>query len=367
MIEVIEARKSLDDFIKFPLSLYSHDPFYVPQLTKEMRVHFSSENPFFSHCSAKFFIAVKEGRPAGRIISFVNRRHNEFHREKTGFFGFFESVNDKSVSRVLFDTAVAHLRGEGMERIRGPMNFSTNEECGFLIEGFKESPIIMMPYNPPYYTELAEDYGFEKVKDLYAYLYKVAERLPEKVLRVAAIVEKSGISVRPINMKNFRADMMIFKEVYHSAWEKNWGFVPMTDEELHYASERLKQIIIPKMTLIAEEDGKPVGFMGLVPDFNFVLKRMGGKMNPLTIAKALYYSRKIKDLRVMLLGIKKEFRNKGVEALLFREGFGPIKEGRYERVEFSWILEENIAIQRTIEAFGVELYKKYRIYGKPLV
>ncbi len=366
MVEVIEARKSLNDFIKLPLSLYADDPCFVPQLTKEMRVHFSPENPFFNHCSAKFFLALKEGHAAGRIISFVNKRHNEFHHEKTGFFGFFDSVNDKSVSRVLFDAAVAHLRGEGMELIRGPMNFSTNEECGFLIEGVKEPPFIMMPYNPSYYAELAEDYGFRKVKDLYAYLYKVAERLPEKVLRVAAIVEKRGISVRPINMKNFRADMMIFKDVYHSAWEKNWGFVPMTDEELDYASARLKQIIIPKMTLIAEEDGRPVGFMGLVPDFNFVLKRMGGRMNPVSIVKALYYSRKIKDLRVMLLGIKKEFRSKGVEALLFREGFGPIKEGRYERVEFSWILEENTAVQRTIEPFGVELYKKYRIYEKPL-
>lgn len=366
MIEVIEAEKSLDDFIKFPLSLYSHDPFFVPQLTKEMRVHFSPENPFLNHCTVKFFIAVKEGRAAGRIISFVNRRHNEFHHEKTGFFGFFDSVNDKAVSGALFDAAVTYLRGEGMERVRGPMNFSTNEECGFLIQGFNESPSIMMPYNPSYYADLAEDYGFKKIKDLYAFLYKVAERLPEKVLRVAAIVEKRGISVRPINMKNFKADMMIFKDVYHSAWEKNWGFVPMTDEELDYASSRLKQIIIPEMTLIAEEDGRPVGFMGLVPDFNFVLKRMGGKMNPLTIAKALYYSRKIKALRVMLLGIKKEFRNKGVEALLFREGFGPIKKGRYERVEFSWILEDNTAVQRTIEPFGVELYKKYRIYEKPL-
>jgi GNAT superfamily N-acetyltransferase len=366
MIEVIEARGSLNDFIKFPLSLYANDPSFVPQLTKEMRMHFSSENPFFAHASAKFFLAVKEGRTAGRIVSFVNRRHNEFHREKTGFFGFFESVNDRSVSCALFDRAAAHLREEGMEVVRGPMNFSTNEECGFLLEGFKEPPFIMMPYNPPYYNDLAADYGFSKGKDLYAYLYTLRDRLPEKILRVAAIVEKRGITVRPIDMKNFRADMMIFKDVYHSAWEKNWGFVPMTDEELDYSAARLKQIIIPRMTLIAEEEGRPVGFMGLVPDFNFVLKHMGGKMNPVSIAKALYYSKKIKDSRVMLLGTKKEFRNKGVEALLFREGFGPLKEGNYKRVEFSWILEDNIPVQRTIEMFGAELYKKYRVYEKRL-
>ncbi|MDA8432505.1 MAG: hypothetical protein M0Z60_06025, partial [Nitrospiraceae bacterium] len=333
-------------------------------LTVDFRTLFSPAIPFFRHASAKFFLAKKEGRPAGRIVSFVNRVHNEFHREKTGFFGFFESVSDREVAKALFGKAESHLRDEGMESVRGPMNFSTNEECGFLLEGFSESPIIMMPYNPPYYNEFAESCGFHKVKDLYAYVYHMRERLPEKVLRVAAIVEKRGITIRPINMKHFRADMMIFKEIYHSAWEKNWGFVPMTDEELIYAADRLKQIIIPELTLIAEEDSKPVGFMGLVPDFNFVLKHMYGRMNPVSIAKALYYSRRIQDLRTMLLGVRKEFRNKGVEALLFREGFETAK--KYKRVEFSWILEDNIPVQRTIEMLGGELYKKYRIYEKKL-
>jgi GNAT superfamily N-acetyltransferase len=364
MIEVIEVRESLDDFIKLPLTLYVGDPLFVPQLTGEMRTHFSTANPFFKHASAKFFLARKDGRPAGRIISFVNTVHNEFHREKTGFFGFFESIREKEVATALFGRAEAHLRAEGMEVIRGPMNFSTNEECGFLLEGFTESPVIMMPYNPPDYNEFAEECGFRKVRDLYAYIYLMRERLPEKVLRVAAIAEKRGITVRPINMKNFKSDMMIFREVYHSAWEKNWGFVPMTEEELEYSAGRLKQIIIPELTLIAEEDSKPIGFMGLVPDFNFVLKHMGGRMNPVSIAKAVYYSRKIPDLRTMLLGVKKEFRNKGVEALLYREGFEPVK--KYRRVEFSWILEDNIPVQRTIEMIGGELYKKYRVYEKKL-
>jgi GNAT superfamily N-acetyltransferase len=364
MIEVIEVLGTLDDFIKLPFSLYSGDPLFVPQLNGEMKTHFSPANPFFTHANAKFFLARRNGRFAGRIVSFVNRAHNEFHHEKTGFFGFFESVKDRDVAEALFRKAEEHLAAEGMEAVRGPMNFSTNEECGFLLEGFDESPVIMMPYNPPYYNELAESCGFTKVRDLYAYIYHMRERLPEKVLRVAAIVEKRGVTVRPINMKNFRADMMIFKEIYHSAWEKNWGFVPMTDEELVYAANRLKQIIIPELTLIAEEDRNPVGFMGLVPDFNFVLKHMSGRMNPVSIAKALYYSRKIQGLRTMLLGVKKEFRNKGVEALLFREGFEPAK--KFRRVEFSWILEDNLPVQRTIEMLGGEIYKKYRIYEKKL-
>ncbi|MHB8880338.1 MAG: N-acetyltransferase [Thermodesulfovibrionales bacterium] len=366
MITVIEAAKSLNDFIKLPLSLHSRDPFFVPQLNHEMKVHFSPKNPFFDHATARYFIALKDGRPVGRIASLVNRVHNDLHGEKTGFFGFFDCINDTAVSARLYEKAAEHLTSEGMSRMRGPMSFSTNEECGMLIEGFNERPMIMMPYNPPYYNELTAEAGLRKVRDLYAYIYDVREKLPEKVLRVAALVEKRGITVRPIIMKQYLSDMMIFKDVYHSAWEKNWGFVPMSEKELEYGAGRLKQIIIPEMTLIAEEAGKPVGFMGMVPDFNFVLQQMKGSLNPVSLAKAFYYSRKIKDLRVMLLGVKKEYRNKGIEALLFREGFKPIKKGGYERVEFSWILEDNLPVQRTIETMEGRLYKKYRIYEKPL-
>ncbi|TAN40434.1 MAG: GNAT family N-acetyltransferase [Nitrospirae bacterium] len=366
MITVIEAAKSLNDFIKLPLTLHSRDPFFVPQLNHEMKVHFSPKNPFFDHATVRYFIAMKDGRPVGRIASLVNRVHNDLHGEKTGFFGFFDCINDTAVSERLYEKAAEHLTSEGMSCMRGPMSFSTNEECGMLIEGFQERPMIMMPYNPPYYNELAAEAGLRKVRDLYAYIYDVREKLPEKVLRVAALVEKRGITVRPIIMKQYLSDMMIFKDVYHSAWEKNWGFVPMSDKELEYGAGRLKQIIIPEMTLIAEEAGKPVGFMGMVPDFNFVLKQMKGSLNPVSLAKAFYYSRKIKDLRVMLLGVKKEYRNKGIEALLFREGFKPILKGGYQRVEFSWILEDNLPVQRTIETMEGRLYKKYRIYEKPL-
>jgi len=365
-MEVIEVKKTLDDFIRFPRELFAADPCFVPQLDREMKAHFSAENPFFKHASVRYFIARKNGRDAGRIASCVNRAQDETHGGKTGFFGFFDCIQDNSVAAGLLEAAAGCLRGEGMEVMRGPMSFSTNEECGSLIEGFGEPPMIMMPYNPPYYNSLYEKHGFEKIKDLYAYIHDVRETLPEKVLRVSAIAEKKGITVRPINMKRFIDDMMIFRDVYHSAWGENWGFVPMSEEELLYAAGRLKQIIVPEMTVIAEFEGKPVGFMGLVPDFNFVLKKMDAKLNPLTIAKALYYSRRIKDLRVMLLGVKKEFRNKGVEALMFREGFKPVKKGNYRRIEFSWILEDNIPVQRTIDTIGARLYKKYRIYEKKL-
>jgi GNAT superfamily N-acetyltransferase len=366
MIEVVEAGKSLDGFIRVPLELYGNDPLFIPQLNREMKVHFSPENPFFHFAEAQFFIALKNGRRAGRIVAFVNKRHNDFHKEKTGFFGFFECIRERQVAEALFEKAAHCLTEKGMDRMRGPMNFSTNEECGFLLDGFQEPPMIMMPYNPPFYNELSEGCGLRKVKDLYAYIHEMQEELPEKVLRVADIVAKRGITARHIDMKRFIDDMMIFKEVYHSAWGENWGFVPMTDEELRYSAGRLKQIIVPELTSIAEKDGVPVGFFGIVPDFNSVLKKMNGRLNPLTILKALYYSRKIDDSRALLLGIRKDYRNKGVEALMFRKVFPALKKGGYRRVEFSWILEDNVPVQRTIETFGGKLYKKYRIYEKPL-
>jgi hypothetical protein len=222
----------------------------------------------------------------------------------------------------------------------------------------------MMPYGPPYYNQLMEQHGLQKAKDLYAFIYETKDTLPEKVLRVAAIAEKRGITVRPVDKKKFHEEMLVFREVYNDAWEKNWGFIPLTDEEISYLGERLRQIAVPELTLIAEDNGSPVGFLGMVPDFNVVLRKMNGSMNPLSILKALYYSRKIRDLRLLLLGIKKQYRNRGVDALLFREGFRGIRNGGYRRVEFSWVLEDNIPVQRIVEMAGGTLYKKYRIYEK---
>jgi hypothetical protein len=367
-IEVIEvkSKKDLDDFIKLPCSLYSKDSLYVPPLIKEMQRQFSDKNPFFLHAKARYFLSKKDGKFAGRIISIINQRYIELHNERAGFFGFFESINNQEVASALLDRVSETLRKEGIEIIRGPMNFSTNEECGFLIEGLNEPPLLMTPYNPPYYNVLMEGYGMKKAKDLYAYICDIPGELPEKILRVAEIAEKRGVRVRPIDRKEFDSEMRIFRDIYNSAWEKNWGFIPITEEETIHLAHRLKSIVVPELTLIAEKDNLSVGFMGMLPDFNFVLKKMEGKLNPLTLVKAIYYSKKIRDLRLLLLGIRSGYRNKGVDALLFREGFKGVKKGGYKRVEFSWILEDNIPVQRLVEMIGGRLYKKYRIYEKRL-
>lgn len=362
-MEIIEVRgKGIDDFIDLPFKLYAKDPFFSPPLKRELKRDFSLSNPFFQHARVRFFIARKNGSTSGRIVSIINTRHIDFHNEKAGFFGFFECVNDLEVAKLLLDTVKADLVDNGMTIMRGPMNFSTNEECGFLIEGYEYPPLLMTPYNPPYYNDLMERYGMRKAKDLYAFIHDVRDRLPEKILRVAAIAEKRGITVRPVEKDRFDSEMLIFKEVYNSAWDKNWGFIPLTDEELYYLGSKLRDIVVPELTLIAEENGVPVGFMGLLPDFNQVLRRMKGSLNPLSIVKALYYSKRITDLRLLLLGIKREYRHRGVDALLFREGFKTVRKGGYKRVEFSWILEDNIPVQRLVEMIGARLYKRYRIY-----
>jgi hypothetical protein len=369
-INVIEvsSKRDLYEFIKLPFSLYLNDPLFVPPLIKDMREKFSDKNPFFLNAKAEYFLAQKNGKFCGRVASITNHKHNEFHNDRVGFFGFFESVNDDAVANALLDRVSESLRREGMDRIRGPMNFSTNEECGFLIDGFEEPPVLMTPYNPPYYNELMEQYGMRKVKDLYAYTCDIPEELPEKILRVAKIAEKRGLRVKPIDIKKFELEMKIFRDVYNSAWQENWGFIPLTEEETKHIAEMLKPIVLSGLTLIAEGDAEPVGFMGILPDLNFVLKKMRGKLNPFTILKAIYYSKKIKDLRLLLLGIKAEYRNKGVDALLFREGFKNIKKKyvQFKRVEFSWVLEDNIPVQRLVEMIGGRLYKKYRIYEKRL-
>ncbi|MGO9377827.1 MAG: N-acetyltransferase family protein [Dissulfurispiraceae bacterium] len=363
-ISKVQSRRDLLDFIELPLSLYRGDELYSPELTHDLKVHFSPKNPFFKDADVEFFLARKNGKIAGRIASIVNHLHLSYQKESAGFFGFFESINDPEVAKALLDTVSEVLKGKGIAIMRGPMNFSTNDECGFLIEGFEEAPLLMTPYNFAYYNNLMEECGLGKAKDLHAYIYNVEEELPEKILRVAAIAEKRGITVRQVTKDYFMEAMRGFREVYNSAWKHNWGFIPMSVDELDYGAKRLKPIVVPDMTIVAEKDGEAVGFLGMLPDFNFVLRKMHGKLNPITLAKALYYSRKIRDLRMLLLGIKPEYRNKGVDGILFREAFKGVKRGKYRRVEFSWILEDNINVIRLVEMIGGKLYKKYRIYER---
>jgi hypothetical protein len=364
MIEVLPADnlRTFKNFLYFPYQLYRGNSLWVPPLFRDVKEQFSPHNPFFQHAEVAPFIAQLKGKTVGRITAIYNRAHINFTGEKAGFFGFFDCINESMVAKALIEKAGKWLREKGIFVMRGPMNFSSNEEWGLLIEGFDKPPMLMMPYNFPYIASLLEGCGLTKAKDLFAYIIDVPETLPKKTFRVATIAEKQGIRVRPINLKNFQQEMLIFKRIYNAAWEKNWGFIPMTDEEIEYRARKLKPLIVPELSLIAECNGRPIGLMMFLPDFNYVLKKLNGHLFPLGIVKALWYSRRIKDIRLLLLGIRSGFRRRGVDSLLLIDGLKALKEKGFHHVEFSWVLEDNFPVQRIIETVKGKLYKKYRVY-----
>ncbi len=372
MIKITQVNSKCDllNFIKLPLSLYKNDSFYSPMPIFEQKKLFNpAKNPFYQDADVKLFLLEKDGKLAGRVASIVNRRHLEYHNDGAGFFGFYESINDAAVAQALLDRASSELKDAGLKTMRGPMSFSTNEECAFQLEGFGQPPMIMTSYNPSWYNSLMESCGMKKSKDLLAFIRDMALPLPDKVSRVAALAEKKGVRVRLADMKNLHRELSIFRDVYNDSWKNNWGFIPITPEEVDVMAAQLKSVLLPELTIIAETaDGQPAGFLGMVPDMNQVLRALKGRITPLGIAKAIYCSRKIDALRLMLLGVKEDWRGRGVEALMIKKGFEGIKgfKSKYRQIEFSWILEDNLPIIYISEMIGGGVYKKYRIYEKEI-
>ena len=368
-IAEVKTKKDLLRFIKLPLSLYRDDPMYSPLPVSEQKKLFDpAKNPFYKDARVKLFLLERDGKAVGRIASVIDGRHLEYHKDGAGFFGFYESVNDPVAAGALLDRVEAELKAAGLKKIRGPMSFSTNEECAFQVEGFNYPPMIMTPYNPPWYNDLMEVSGMKKAKDLIAYIRDMALPLPEKVRRVAAMAEKKGVTVRLADMKKLNRELSIFRDVYNSSWKDNWGFIPITPEEVDNMAKQLKGILVPELTIIAKAGEEPVGFLGIVPDINQVLRVLGGRLTPLGIVKAVFRFRKIDAIRLMLLGVKREWRGRGVEALMIRQGFEGIKSfgNKYKQIEFSWILEDNLPIIYISEMIGGHVYKRYRIYEREI-
>ena len=368
-IEQVSDKKGIERFIRFPWSVYEGNPLWVPPLIHEMRFLLSARNPFFQHAEAALFIAVNGNTTLGRIAAIIDHNHINIHKEQTGFFGFFECLPGTDIAQNLLNAASQWLKERGLETMRGPMNPSTNDECGFLLEGFDSTPMIMMPYTPPYYIRQMEDCGMDKSKDLYAYISVIKDVSAGKRLeRLAAGVHERvpGLTVRPADLKNFARELAAVKDIYNSAWSRNWGFVPMTEEEIDSLAKRLKPLIAPDLLIMAEVDGEPVAFLMGVPDYNQVLKRINGRLGPSGIMKFLWYSRKITDLRVMTMGVKESYRKRGIEGLLYLEVFRAAMRRGYEKAEMSWVLEDNVLMHRGCELMGGSLNKKYRIFEKRL-
>jgi GNAT superfamily N-acetyltransferase len=365
-IEEVKSAGDTNEFIRFPWKVYQGNPHWVPPLKSDVRFLLSEKkNPFFHHAEAACFLARKNGETVGRIAAIIDRNHINVHNEQAGFFGYFECLPDCAVARELLGTAARWLKERGIEIMRGPVNPSMNEECGFLLEGFDSPPMIMMTYTPAYYLDYMERCGMTKARDLYAYICVIRDvaaggRLEKLASAVKARVP--GLTVRPANMKQFQREVEAVKEVYNSAWSHNWGFVPMTDAETESLAKRLKPLIVPELMIMAEVNGEPAAFFVAVPDYNQVLGKINGRLGPVGIAKFLWYSRKISDIRIMTMGVKTEYRKKGIEGLLYLEAFKAAVKKGYDRAEMSWILEDNVLMKRGCELMGGKLYKKYRIY-----
>ena len=369
-VRAVNSRSDLDRFIKFPWQIYQNDPMWVPPLLMDVKGALDrKKHPFHQHADVEYFLAWRDGEVVGRIAAIANHLHNEFHGDKTGFFGFFESIDDQTVADALLNTAERYLVGKGLTSSQGPMNFSTNEEVcspGVMIDGFNTPPRIMMGHTPPYYARLLENAGYSKAKDLLCY-YMDGMKTPERLARgMARLGKAEGIHMRPLNLKDFKGELARIKAIYNSAWEKNWGFVPMTDAEFEHMAKQLKPIIDPELVLIAEVEGKPVAFAIQLPDYNQAMKHMNGRLFPIGVFKFLWYKRKIDEVRVLTLGIIPAYRGRGIDAMLVVRMMEISQPRGMAKGECSWILEDNTMMRHGMERMGGYVYKTYRVFEKPL-
>ncbi|MCB5286523.1 MAG: GNAT family N-acetyltransferase [Candidatus Cloacimonetes bacterium] len=363
----VDSKKLLSRFIMLPFGLYKDDPNWVAPLIMDQYAFFNPQkNPYYEHSKVQLFLAIEDDKVLGRISAQSNTQHQKEHNEDIGFFGFFDSVDRIDLAQALFQAAGDWNKKQGFASMRGPMNFSVNQEIGLLIDGFDTPPMVMMRHDHPYYQKLYEACGLTKTMDLYAYLSERSE-MPERIERLAAAIEKrSGVSIRSLskNKKELQKDIETVFEIYTKAWEYNWGNVPMTKAEFDHTVAELLPLADPELIFIAEKDGHPAGFSLALPDYNQVLKVMNGHVNPLTMIKALIAKKKINSARVITMGIIKEYQGRGIDTLLYYYAYkNGLPKGIF-RGEFSWVLENNTMMIRVAQMLDAIPYKTYRLYDK---
>jgi len=360
-------------FIDLPYRLYRDDPLWAPPFKAEVKELLSPrKNPFFAHGEAEYFLGLRQGRVAGRIAAIANQLHNEVHGDAIAFFGFFECEDDPELAAELFAAAADWARQRNFDSLRGPASFSVNDECGLLIDGFEFRPPLMMPHNPPYYADLLVAAGFHKAKDLYGFWGGHSERyepVPDRLTRAIDVMRRrQGITIRSFRLDRFDEEVQLIKDLYNASWERNWGFVPMTDAEIDHLAKRFKPILIPEIAPFAEKDGRVVGFGVALPDLNQVLmSNRSGRLFP-AVLKLLWALKRqqIRRARVPLLGVLPEFRGKGIDSMLYHQIWTRAAEHGIFRGEAGWTLEDNPAINRGLEKMGFQHYQTYRMYERAL-
>jgi len=365
-VQAISGKKATNAFIKLQWKFYEGDRNWVPPLLMDRRKLLNPEkNPFFKHADMRLFIAERDGERVGRIAAIVNRNHNEEHKDKVGFFGFFESINNADVSNALFDAAAEWLRGKGMDTMRGPLNPSINDEIGLLVDGFDRPPVILMTYNPRYYPLLLEEYGFKKAKDLYAYLLENEKVLTPKLERGQELVrQRYGVAVRNLNFKNLEKETIILKDLYNRSWQANWGAVAMTDDEFDFLAKDLAQSIgkFKDLVFVLEKQGEPVGFALCLPDLNqLLIHNRRGALLP-AVYHLMTGTKRIDLVRIIVLGVLPNFRGKGFDSVMYYEVLKRAESHGILLGEASWVLEDNEMMNRGAKLMNAERYKTYRIY-----
>ncbi len=366
-VTIVSTDDERKKFIEFPYTHYADNDVWVPPLKMDQKKLIDTEkNPFYYNAEIALFIAEHNGEIAGRISAVVDHRFNEHHGTKTGHFGFFECIDDQETANWLFRVAEDWLRDKGMTDVLGPASPGMMDTVGTLVEGFDKQPFLLMPYNKPYYEKLIKGAGYAKEMDLLAFLVQKKEIDLSRFERASQIVYKRnpGLKIRELDMKNIEEDVEIIRNIYNEAWKNNWGFLPLTKEELQATAKDFKMILETKYAHIAEVDGKPVAFSVALLDYNQIFKEMNGKLFPTGIFKFLFGKKKIDRLRTALLGVIPEYRGKAIDALLTQEAIK--KSSGIVSSELSWVLETNTEMIRLAERIGGKLDKTYRMFRKEL-
>jgi GNAT superfamily N-acetyltransferase len=372
IVRPVAGRRDLDAFIKLPFRLHRGTP-WVPPLIVERRQFLSRDkNPFFDHAEAEYFLCERDGEVVGRITAQVDELWTQHNGGNDGMFGFFESEHDPDVVRTLVDAAAGWLRERGRERMLGPMDFTTNDECGVLVEGYDLDPLVLEPWHPPYYRELLEGLGMAKAMDLWMWRLMLGElkrgdRLHDLIHQAAeAAANEHGVVVRHMRKRDLDAEVQRFMEVYNEAWDRNWGFVPITEDEVRFQAKNLKPILDENWAMIAERDGEVVGAALTLPDINQVLAKMNGRVLPFGWWHFLRRARHMDRVRVFALGVKPSYQHLGVAAALYVRHVEMAARTPQKGGEMGWILEVNEPMNRAMEGMGGRIVKRYRLFELPL-
>jgi GNAT superfamily N-acetyltransferase len=372
-VRPVRSRSDLNTFIKLPWRLYRNERNWVAPLLMDVKKRLDQKkNPFFKHTEAQYFLAYRGSEPVGRISAHIDRNLNEFQDNEWGLFGWFECEDDPEAARALLSTAEQWLRERGRDRMVGPMDFTTNDECGLLIEGHERPPIILCPWHHTYYQRLFEqDIGMTKAMDLYMWSLHVTgrENVHAAIWEMADKLESEhGIVCRSFRKKDLQEEVSRFLEVYNAAWERNWGFVPLTEEEVRHYAKDLGPVLDENWAMVAEkkDTGEVVGAALTLPDFNQVLAKMNGRLLPFGWITALRERKKIDSVRVFALGVKPEYQHTGVAARFYQMHFDAAESTPQKGGEMGWILEINKPMNRAMEGMGGKIVRRYRVYEREL-